>query len=84
VAAFTLGRVLLTRLGRPREAAAAFAGARARAPAGSLAEDALAREVEAWARAGELQRARARARQYLRSYPSGRRASSVRKHARLE
>lgn len=84
LAAFTLGRVHLTQLGEPRQAARAFARARALAPSGSLAEDALAREVEAWARAGERGRARARAQAYLRSYPAGRRASSVRRHAGLE
>ena len=78
LAAFTLGRVLLMELGQPRQAAAAFAEARALAPDGPFAEDALAREVEAWARAGDDAKARARARDYLRSYPSGRRAPAVR------
>ena len=53
-AAFSLGRVLLGELRRPAEAAQAFARARKLAPDGPLAEDALAREVEAWARAGNL------------------------------
>jgi len=78
LAAFTLGRLLLMELGQPRLAAAAFADARALAPAGSFAEDALAREVEAWAKAGDGAKARARAQDYLRSYPGGRRASAVR------
>jgi transmembrane sensor len=78
LAAFTLGRVLLMELGQPRLAAAAFADARALAPAGSFAEDALAREVEAWARAGDGATAQARAKDYLRSYPTGRRAAAVR------
>jgi transmembrane sensor len=78
LAAFTLGRVLLMELGQPRQAAAAFAEARALAPDGPFAEDALAREVEAWARAGDDAKTRARARDYLRSYPSGRRAPAVR------
>ncbi len=60
LAAFTLGRVLLMELGQPRQAAAAFADARALAPGGPFAEDALAREVEAWAKAGTRRR-RARA-----------------------
>src|SRR5262249_8117411 len=51
LAAFTLGRVLLEELGRPAEAANAFA--RARRAGGPLAEDALAREVEASSRAGD-------------------------------
>jgi transmembrane sensor len=77
VAAFSLGRVLLGELGRPAEAAAAFERARVLAPHGPLAEDALAREVEAWSRAGEPARARARADDYLRAYPNGRRAAAV-------
>ena len=78
LAAFTLGRVLLMELGQPRQAAAAFAEARALAPHGPFAEDALAREVEAWAKAGDDAKARARARDYLRTYPSGRRVPAVR------
>jgi transmembrane sensor len=84
LASFTLGRVLLDYLGRPREAADAFAEARAHNPSGALAEDALAREVEGWSRAGELDRARARAEEYLKRYPKGRRVSAVRRHAGLE
>jgi transmembrane sensor len=78
LAAFTLGRLLLTELGRPAEAAAAFARARALAPDGPLAEDALAREVEAWSQAHDPARARARAEEYVRRFPAGRRLDSVR------
>ena len=77
LASFSLGRVLLDQLGRPREAAAAFAAART----GELAEDALAREVEAWSRAGDEEQARALAERYLRTYPAGRRASAMKRHA---
>ncbi len=84
LAAFTLGRVLLNELGHPREAAAAFAEARSLAPSGSLAEDALAREVEAWSRAGEAERARARAEEYLGRYPNGERLRAVRHYGSLE
>jgi transmembrane sensor len=84
LAAFTLGRVLLTELHRPREAAAAFASARALAPSGAFAEDALAREVEAWAKAGEVAQARARAEEYLRLYSRGRRADVVKVLGGLE
>ncbi|HEY4187993.1 MAG TPA: FecR family protein [Polyangia bacterium] len=77
-AAFTLGRVLLMELAQPGAAAAAFAEARALAPAGPLAEDALAREAEAWAKAGDRERARARAREYLRLHPDGRRVEAMR------
>ena len=78
-AAFLSGRLLLRELHRPEEAARAFAYARARAPTGPLAEDALAREVEAWTAAGAQARARARADEYLRLYPAGRRAQAVRR-----
>jgi transmembrane sensor len=84
LAAFTLGRVLLDDLGRPREAAAAFAQAGALSPGGALAEDALAREVEAWSRAGETSRAHARAEDYLRGFPDGRRAVTVRRYGGIE
>src|SRR5262249_23004104 len=43
LAAFTLGRTLLDQLGRPREAATAFATARRLEPRGAMAQDALAR-----------------------------------------
>ncbi len=75
LACFTLGRVLLDELGRPREAADAFA--RARDAGGPLAEDALAREVEATARAGDTGRSRELAREYQALYPNGRRAKAV-------
>ena len=78
LAAFTLGRVLLKELDRPRQAAAAFADARALAPRGPFAEDALAREVEAWRAAGETDEAATRAQDYLRRYPNGRRAAAMR------
>jgi transmembrane sensor len=84
LAAFTLGRVLLMELGKPREAAAAFAEVRQLAPQGSFAEDALAREVEAWSQARQLELARARAQEYLRYYPGGRRAATVRAMGGLE
>jgi len=71
-AAFTLGWVLLTDLGRPRDAAAAFAAAERGAPHGSLAEDAAARVAEAWQKAGDSRRAADAARHYERVYPSGR------------
>jgi len=74
LAAFTLGRVLLNELGRPLEAAAAFHQVRVNAPASQFAEDALAREVEAYSRASDPERARALAKTYLEKYPSGRHA----------
>jgi transmembrane sensor len=84
LAAFTLGRTLLDQLGRPREAANAFASARKLAPSGALAQDALAREVESWSRAGATARARSRALEYLELYPHGARAASVRRLGGIE
>jgi transmembrane sensor len=84
MAAFALGRVLMTSLGQPDKAALEFADARRRAQGGSLAEDALAREVEAWAQAGAATRARERAQEYLRLYPRGQRSRAVRTFGGLE
>jgi transmembrane sensor len=78
VAAFTLGRVLLDDLGRPAEAAAAFKKARALWQEGPLAEDALAREADAWDRAGRAEPARAAATEYVERYPQGRHQVSMR------
>ncbi len=79
LAAFTLGRTLLDQLGRPRQAAKAFATAQRLDVTGSLSEDALAREVECWSRAGETEQARSRAEAYLVRYPNGRRIQFVRR-----
>lgn len=79
LAAFTLGRTLLDQLGRPRQAAKAFATAQRLDTTGSLSEDALAREVECWSRAGETEQARSRAEAYLTRYPNGRRTQFVRR-----
>jgi transmembrane sensor len=84
LAAFTLGRVLLEELGRPREAAEAFADAASLEPRGPIEEDAVAREVEAWSRAGDSTRARQRADEYLKRYPDGRRIRSVKRFGGLE
>ena len=82
LAAFTLGRVLLDELGRPSEAVEAFAFARS--SGGPLAEDALAREVEAVSRAGDVTRSRELALLYQRLYPSGRRAKAVSRFGGLD
>lgn len=84
LAAFTLGRGLLDELGRPREAAEAFRSAQDLEPDGPLAADALAREVEAWSRAGETQRARERALLYLQRHPEGDRRRSVQRYGGIE
>ncbi len=83
LAAFTLGRVLLEELGRPHEAALAFARARASQPSGPLSEDALAREVEAWSRAGDPSRAGEKAKLYVKLYPQGSKIRSVRRLGNL-
>lgn len=64
LAAFSLGRLLLGELRRPADAARAFARTRTLEPNGPLAREALAREAEAWARAGDADRARAREAEY--------------------
>lgn len=79
LAAFTLGRVLLDELARPKEAADAFAVARAHG--GPMAADALGREVVARSRAGETSRASELADEYLRLYPRGDRAREVERFA---
>jgi transmembrane sensor len=78
LAAFTLGRIYLSQLGQPANAVEAFALSRKLAPAGSLAEDALAREAEAAERSGQVARARGLAEEYGRRYPSGHRLDGVR------
>jgi transmembrane sensor len=78
VAAFTLGRVL-DDLGKPAEAAAAFRRAGALSPSSPLAEDALAREAEAWARAGRSDDARVAAARYFRRFPAGPHVADLRK-----
>ncbi|HEX5064036.1 MAG TPA: hypothetical protein VFV99_31870 [Kofleriaceae bacterium] len=83
LAAFTLGRVLLDDLGEAREAAGAFADAIRLAPQGPLAEDALARRVEALARAGDTDEAHALAFQYLDQFPRGRWLRMVRRFGGL-
>jgi transmembrane sensor len=84
LAAFTLGRVYLDRLGEPHRAAEAFGRARQLEPGGSLAQDALAREVEALSKAGDAQGAYRRAQEYLRAYPQGSRVRAVRLYGGIE
>lgn len=82
LASFTMGRILSSR-GQAVDAARAFARARAQAPSGSLAQDALAREVEAWHRAGDTARAHALALEYVARFPAGRRLAAVRRYGGL-
>lgn len=70
-AMFTRARLLAETMHRPREAAEAFAEARALAPGGSLAEDALAREIEAWSALSDIEHVRERRDEYMRLYPNG-------------
>jgi hypothetical protein len=78
---FTLGKLLLG-TGQAESAAAVFAEAAAD-PHGLLIEDALAREIEAWAAASKLETARARARTYLVKYPHGVFRDAVRQWSKL-
>ena len=79
LAAFTLGRILRRQMGRPARAADAFAAARALAPDGSLAPDALAHEAECRRMAGQGGLAKQKAQDYLRLFPEGRKADSMRR-----
>jgi transmembrane sensor len=82
--AFTLGRVLLDDLGKPREAAAAFREAQLLDPSFAMIEEALAREVKALWRAGDSTAAHERALEYLRRFPEGGSARSVRRFGALD
>jgi transmembrane sensor len=81
---FTLGRILLDDLGKPREAAAAFRDAQTLDQDFALMEDAIAREVKALWQAGDTAAARDRALEYLRRFPSGSQARAVRRFGGLE
>lgn len=83
LAAFTLGGVLMNQLGRPREAGAAYARARAMSPSSALSQDALARQVEAAYSASDAAAARSLALEYLERYPDGRRVQTVRRFGGL-
>jgi transmembrane sensor len=73
LSAFTQGRILLSQLGRPAEAADAFEQARRLAPTGSLAGLALARQIEALNRAGNTERARELSAEYAKRFPNAKR-----------
>jgi transmembrane sensor len=81
IAAFTLGKLLLDATGQPSEAERAFRTCLRLSPPSSVAEDALARLVEAQARAGRADAALTTARQYEQRYPSGRRLADVQRWA---
>lgn len=69
--AFTLGRIQLDNLGQPEAAARSFRLAVQLGLPPALREQALARSVQAWAAAGNYDRAATTARQYLQEYPQG-------------
>ena len=77
-------RALQPGLKRPRDAAQAFARSYRLAPNGALSQDALAREVEAWSRAGESALAHERALRYVQTYPQGRKLNAVRHYGAIE
>jgi hypothetical protein len=79
LAALTKGRITLHQLGRPFDAAAAFAKARALSLPEALAEDAMAGEVVAWHRAGEPAKARQVAGEYVKQYPAGASIANVKR-----
>jgi transmembrane sensor len=81
LAAFTLGRLALYELKQPVLAAKSFARAYTFNPKGPLAEDALAREAEAYHRAGDAQRAKSAAQRYLERFPDGARREEVARYA---
>lgn len=76
-AAFTLGRLELEKLGRPLDAAAHFAQAAAHPSMGPLAEDALARRVEALWAGGEKDKALEAARVMVERFPKGAHAAKL-------
>lgn len=78
--AFTLAGLLLHELGNPARAARSYERAYQLDPQGPLAEDALAREAEAYAKAGQRERARQAAERYLARYPEGVRRSELQRY----
>lgn len=76
-AAFTLGKIQLDSLGEPARAARAFERAISGGLPSALREDAFARRVEAYAKAGDSAQAGAARRAYDESYPAGRYRAAV-------
>jgi transmembrane sensor len=81
LAAFQLGTLRLEALGQPREAAEAFSRVVRIGQPRALVEDALARQVQALARAGEWEAARQAAADYEARFPEGRRLADVHRWA---
>lgn len=84
LAAFSLGSIYLDQLDRPIDAALRFGQARALAGTGALAEDALARQLEALVRSGDTLQAHARAEEYVRLFPTGRQVDLARRLGGLD
>lgn len=82
IAAFTLGRLNLYELEQPALAARSFGRAYALDPNGAMAEDALAREAEAYHQAGDAQRSKKAAERYLERYPNGERRAELARYLR--
>lgn len=79
LAAFTLGRIEIDQLGRFAAAANSFDRALSLGLSASLVEDARARIVEARARSGDREGARAAAADYERLFPNGTHLAAVRR-----
>ncbi|HVU03062.1 MAG TPA: FecR domain-containing protein [Polyangiaceae bacterium] len=77
IAEFSLGRLYLDSLGNPGRAAPHFSRAVSGGLPAALAEDADARLVEAYARAGDSGAANAAAARYRAKHPAGRRSADV-------
>jgi transmembrane sensor len=77
LASFTLGTMRLDLLSEPARAARDIAHAMELGLPHALAEDALARLTEAYARAGDSRRARDTAGQYRKRFPQGRRTNEI-------
>jgi len=77
LASFTLGTMRLDQLSEPSAGAKDIERALALEIPSALAEDAQARLVEAYARAGDVERARDAARVYRQRYPQGRRTRDI-------
>lgn len=78
-AAFDLAKIFLDRLDNPREAARIFGTVQTLAPHAELAENALAREIEAWHACGDREKARARLQEFVRLYPQSKRGDALQK-----
>jgi transmembrane sensor len=70
LAAFSLARLYLDSLGRPADAARMFERSLALGLSTALVQDAFARRVEAWSRAGDSERTRAAIADYTQRYPA--------------